>query len=78
MAKFSNPVSFSRQFGIDPQILETAGALNPLLNVDTKLFIDPLLLGESSHREIKTNARERLKAHFEKVLKLLRGDKLRG
>ncbi len=72
MARFSNPVSFSRQFGIDPLILERAGALNPLLNVDTKLFIDPLLLGESRHREIKTNARGRLKAHFETVLKLLK------
>jgi hypothetical protein len=72
VAKFTNLISFSRQFGINPVILERAGALNPLLNVDTKLFIDPLLLGESRHSEIKTTARGRLKAHFETVLKLLK------
>lgn len=68
MAKFSNPVSFTAQFGINPRLLETAGALDPLLNVDTKLFIDPLLLDESGVPEIKAHARSHLKVYFETVL----------
>jgi hypothetical protein len=71
MAKFSNPVSFSAKFGVDADLLQRAGVMDPLLNVDTKLFIDPLLLATSSHREIRENARARLRRHFETVLKLL-------
>src|SRR5947209_5741006 len=78
MATFTNPVSFSSHVGIDPDLLAKAGALDPLLNVDTKLFIDPLLLGESDHDEITNRATAHLRTHFEKVLKLLQVSREQG
>jgi hypothetical protein len=40
MAKIRDPISFATFFKIDAQKLERLGAMNPTLNVDTKLFID--------------------------------------
>src|SRR5437867_13277915 len=71
MAKFSNPISFTAHFGVDPAILDAAGAMDPLLNVDTKLFIDPLLLDSSNAPELSSSAPSRLRTYFEKLLKLL-------
>ena len=53
MAKIKDPVQFSRHFRVAEQQLSSLGVLDPTLNVDTKLFIDPLLLGKSSHPEFK-------------------------
>lgn len=50
------PTSFSDAFGITPAALAKEGVLDPVLNVDTKLFIDPLLLSSSSHAEIRNGA----------------------
>lgn len=72
MAKITNPVRFSDQYGFDPKLLKRAGVLNPTLNVDTRLFIDPLLLSASRHHEIRTNAVATYDDHFTTVIKLLR------
>jgi hypothetical protein len=40
MAKIRDPLPFAEHFGIDPVKLERIGILNPVLNVDTKLFIE--------------------------------------
>ncbi len=48
MAKIVNPVLFSNFFNIDLEQFELLGVFNPTLNVDTKLFIDPLLIENSS------------------------------
>lgn len=47
MAKLFKPRLFSQQFSINPAALQKAGLLDPFLNADTKLFIDPLLLRHS-------------------------------
>lgn len=73
MAKISNPIRFSEHFNIDPELLANAGVLNPCLNVDTGLFIDPLLLKISKHPEISDNARATYEAHFTTAIKLLAG-----
>ena len=74
MAKIKDPVQFSRYFGVAEQQLSSLGVLDPTLNVDTKLFIDPLLLGKSSHPEIK-RAEKTYKEYFKTIIKLLAASK---
>jgi hypothetical protein len=52
MAKLFRPRLFSQQFGINHASLQKAGLLDPFLNADTKLFVDPLLLRHSSNQLI--------------------------
>lgn len=75
MAKIRNPVRFSKFFKIDEKLLAKLGVLNPTLNADTKLFIDPLLLANSIHKEINTGACSTYKKHFELVIRLLKASK---
>ena len=71
MAKAKNPVTFSDHFGISPKKLDTLGVFDATLAIDTKLFIDPLLLEFSSHSEINKKGVKLYKKHFENVIKLL-------
>jgi hypothetical protein len=54
MAKIVNPKLFSHQFGVSKADIDKAGFLDPFLNADTKLFIDPLLLRHSKNQTIST------------------------
>lgn len=56
MPKIKKPISFSDAYAIAPSALIKEGVLDPVLNVDTKLFIDPLLLSSSRHVEIRNGA----------------------
>jgi hypothetical protein len=78
VAKIINPIRFSDYFGFDDDLLDTAGVLNPTLNVDTRLFVDPLLLEHSGHPEIRDGARPTYEAHFTTTIKLLRGSTALG
>lgn len=78
MPRIRNPIRFSEQFEVAESALQAAGVLNPTLSADTRLFIDPLLLSGSSHKEIRDGARATYEAHFGTVVKLLRGSKERG
>lgn len=78
MAKISNPIRFSDHFQLDPKLLKKAGVLNPCLNVDTGLFIDPMLLKSSKHPEIKNGAAQTYEAHFTTVIKLLAASQKTG
>ncbi len=78
MARVRNPKRFSDHYGVSERTLESLGVLDPTLNVDTRLFIDPLLLAMSSHREISVGARNTYEQHFTKVIKLLRKSEERG
>lgn len=49
MPKLINPRVFSQQFGISSSALDAEGLLDPVLNADTKLFVDPLLFKNSTH-----------------------------
>lgn len=71
MGKISNPIRFSEHYGIDPKGLDDRGILDPTMNADTKLFIDPLLLDGSSHPEISTGARTTYEKHFGTIIKFL-------
>jgi len=71
MAKVRNPILFSSHFGLKPGALEADGLIDPFLNVDTQLFIDPALLEKSAHDLIKKDALATFRQHFEKFLRLL-------
>ncbi len=75
MAKISNPLRFSTHFKVDPKNLEKLGLLDPTLNADTKLFIDPFLIPLSKHPEIAKGGRNTYEKHFETVIKLLAGSR---
>ncbi len=75
MPKLKNPLLFSEYYGIDPVDLEKRGILDPTLNFDTRLFVDPLLLEHSQHSEIANGARGSYEEHFGRVIRLLRNSK---
>ena len=70
MAKIVNPITFSKHFNISKAQIDRLGIFDPALNVDTKLFIDPLLLESSQHPEF-VSARKSFTKHFENIIKLL-------
>lgn len=78
LAKISNPIRFSQHFGIPEERLASVGVLNPTLNLDTRLFIDPLLIPLSRHPEISGTARTAYVDHFNMVIRLLKASKQKG
>jgi len=71
MAKVKNPILFSTHFGLKPGVMEAAGLIDPFLNVDTQLFIDPTLLEKSLNPIIKDKALSEFRRHFSDFLRLL-------
>jgi hypothetical protein len=71
MAKVRQPRRFSDFFTIDKAIFRSRGAFDPILNADTRLFIDVLLLEKSRHDEMRA-AHAVWIDHFKKIVKLLR------
>ncbi len=72
MAKIKNPQLFSTYFSVDPSLLKRLGIFDPILNVDSRLFIDPLILKTSAHKEIRTDAVRQYEDHFGKIIRLLK------
>jgi hypothetical protein len=71
MAVVKKPILFSSYFNIPPDILADAGLIDPFLNVDTQLFIDPVLLEKSANGIIRTEAAAAFHRHFENFVRLL-------
>jgi hypothetical protein len=71
MATFSDPILFSKHFHVNSEKLEEAGLIDPFLNVDTQLFIDPILLEKCGIPLISQDAHAALRTHFSKVFRLL-------
>jgi hypothetical protein len=71
MAKLIKPILFSRHFGLEPKDLEKCGLLDPILNADTKVFIDPLLLKNSKNKIIRGDAYAQLRDRFSKIIELI-------
>ncbi len=71
MGKIKNPATISSEFNIDVALLDTLGIINVLLDTDTLLFIDPLLLKGSNQREISDGAYQSYRKRFENIIKLL-------
>lgn len=66
-----HPTLFSKHFKIDPTKIHASGLLDPILNSDTKLFIDPLLIYKSQNPTIMRDGRNAIKNAFENVVGLV-------
>lgn len=71
MARVENPVLFSTYFKIDADELTKAGLIDPFINVDTPLFIDPVLLEKSQHSIIRNEALSDFRSHFGNFVRLI-------
>ncbi|MET4511129.1 chromosomal replication initiator DnaA [Bradyrhizobium sp. I1.7.5] len=71
MARIQNPILFSAHFGVSTQALAAAGLIDPFLDVDMPLFIDPALLEKSSNNTINTTAIARFRRHLEILVRML-------
>jgi len=77
MTKIKDPILFSKHYGLKELTLEEKGVLDPVLNIDTKLFIDPILLESSKHPEMQA-AHKTITAFFELIIRLLSNSKSEG
>ena len=68
------PIYFSKYFNISPEKLKELGCFDPILNFDTKLFVEPLLL-KKSESEIIKNAYNNYHDFFSNCLMLLLSSK---
>jgi hypothetical protein len=71
MARVNNPTLFSTYFGISTDDLAIAGLIDPFLDVDVPLFIDPVLLEKSGNQIINTKALSRFRRHFDVLVRML-------
>jgi len=71
MAIIRCPILFSQYFGLNPDVLDYEGIFNPILNSDTRLFIDPLLLVKSENQLFKNQAASELKEYYKNIISLL-------
>ena len=65
------PILFSAYFGVDVVEFDKAGLLDPYINTDTPLFIDPLLIDKSSNELLAKSGIKEFREHFEKLVRLL-------
>lgn len=65
------PILFSTYFDVDPVEFDKAGLLDPYVNTDTPLFIDPLLIDKSSNEMLAKDGIKQFREHFEKLVRLL-------
>lgn len=72
------PTLFSERFDIDGDLLDDAGLLDPYVDTDTPLFIDPLLIDKSGNEILRTEGLAQFRAYFEKVVRLLTMSEKRG
>lgn len=75
MAKITSLISLSTLEGVDIETLEKLGVTDVILNADTALFIDPLLLSSSIHPEISEKATQKYDEKFKRIRKFLHASK---
>ncbi|CAG9164197.1 hypothetical protein [Cupriavidus pampae] len=63
-------LSFADYFGISIENFDATGAFDPVLSVDTRLFIDPSLLRKTTTPEL-AQSYERVSTHFGDVLRVI-------
>ncbi|WP_265822838.1 hypothetical protein [Geovibrio ferrireducens] len=78
MGKIKNPINFSTAFNLNKKTITKIGVVDVILNVDTNLFIDPLLLEKSKHAEMSDAAYNSYRKRFETIIKLLSKSKKIG
>ena len=76
--RVQNPILFSSHFGIDATLLRAAGLIDPFLDVDVPLFIDPVLLEKSSNDAVRIQGIQTFRSHFQNFVRLLAISKQEG
>jgi hypothetical protein len=71
MTKLLNPKLFTQHFGIPQTDIEKADLLDPFLNADTKLFIDPMLLRHSGNKLISGKGLPAFRKRMTDIVNLL-------
>jgi hypothetical protein len=71
MARVQDPILFSKYFGVGSVAFEGAGLIDPFIDVDIPLFIDPVLLEKSSNQRISNQGFEAFRNHFQGFVRLL-------
>jgi len=64
-------ISFTDEYKIDLLKFKKTGAFDPILGIDTRLFIDPSLIRETDIPEFK-GTYIKIQDFFEKIIKLLK------
>lgn len=78
MAKINKPITFSMQFPESEAIFNSLGAIDIILNADTPLFIDPLLIPKSKSKIWSEKAFNSYNNFFKRAIKLLSAVKQRN
>ena len=78
MTSLVNPVLFTDHFGGKSKAFGAAGLIEPILNCDTKLFVDPTLIESSSHAEISGAGFAALTERYGNIIKLVAASKREG
>lgn len=65
------PISFTDAFDVDKNLFNLTGAFDPILDVDSRLFIDPALLEITQEAEFK-GSREEMEHFFSGIVSLLK------
>ncbi len=67
-------IKISEELGVSEKTLSKAGIFNGFIDIDSRLYIDPLLLKTSKEPEMQ-EAHKSFKTYFEKVFLLLKHSK---
>lgn len=78
MSKINSLISLSSLKGVDIETLDSLGVTDVVLNADTALFIDPLLLSKSDHPEIRIEALKKYEEKFRRIMKYLKASKFKN
>lgn len=70
-SKLISPIHFSSYHKLAPSALDDAGLFDPVLNCDTALFIDPLLIRTSASETINTVGYDALRKRFGEIVRLV-------
>lgn len=71
------PISFTDEFKIKKELLKASNAFDPILDLDTKFFIDPALIELCNEPEF-LNARKKITDFFSSIILLIKHCKVKG
>lgn len=78
MARIKEVIRLSDYLKVEPGVIEATGAINPVLNYDSKYFIDPLLVSSSSVPIVKNKGVKLLDSFFIDIYDLLQASEKEG
>lgn len=70
--------TISTTFKINAGVLDSLGIVDANLTVDTPLFIDPMLLIESNHKEFSESSHVRFNEHIKRIITLISQSSYKG